>query len=71
MPEQNTPTDEFPIWTTVKITINKKRGSATTYWDKEFVESVFKDKSSGLMPEIKLIARYDKKADRICIEEGK
>lgn len=71
MPKQDDIKENSPIWTQVTITINQKRGSATTYWDKSFIDDVFKDKKTGLLPDMKLKAKYDKENDRICIEVEK
>lgn len=62
--------DNVP-WTTVTVMINEKRGSATTYWDKKFIQEVFGTKTTGLLPGKRLKAKYDKELDRICIEVEK
>lgn len=67
MEKKDNSVDAEPPWTTVKITLNEKRGSGTTYWSTEFIDEVFKNKESGLLPGKKLIARYDKEEDVIRI----
>jgi hypothetical protein len=59
---------------TVKLNISKERGSGTIYLKKELVEKIVppgENKTSGIIPNVDLLALYDDEKDELTIREPK
>lgn len=59
---------------TVKLNINRDRGSGTIYLKKELVEKLVppgENKTSGIIPNVDLLALYDDEKDELTIREPK
>ena len=59
---------------TLKLNISKERGSGTIYLKKELVEKIVppgENKTSGIIPNVDLLALYDDEKDELTIREPK
>lgn len=58
----------------VKLNISKERGSGTIYLKKELIEKIVppgENKTSGIIPNVDLLALYDDEKDELTIREPK
>jgi|CZCB01.1.fsa_nt_gi hypothetical protein len=59
---------------TVRLNINTERGSGTIYLKKELIEKIVPpgiEKTTGIIPNVDLMAFYDDEKDELTIREPK
>ena len=59
---------------TVRLNINTERGSGTIYLKKELIEKIVPpgiEKTTGIIPNVDLLALYDDEKDELTIREPK